>query len=115
MDKEQFLKVLGSRIRFFRERAGMTQSELARAIGLSAEAGAISQVERGMFQMESLNLVNISKALHIHPAALMTEKPLTNEDLVILSDFLKVLESKDSSANWGAIKTLIQADAKELT
>jgi transcriptional regulator with XRE-family HTH domain len=114
MNKEQFLKVFGERLKYFRDRAGMTQSQLATSIGLSAGAGAISQIEKGVIGMEPVNIVNAAKTLKIHPAALLTNDELTNEELEILSEFLAILALKDKTANWGAIKTLIQKDTKEL-
>lgn len=114
MDKQQFLRVFGSRIKFYRKRAGLTQVELAKRIGLSPGAGALSQVENGYRGLDSINIINIAKILKVHPSALFTDEELSNEDISLLSKFLLILEQKEKTEHWVAIKTLIQIDAEIL-
>lgn len=99
---------IGQRIEYFRTKANLTQDELAEKMGYKSGSSMISQVERGTAGMSVEQAINAAKILKIHPAALLSEKELSNEDILLLSDFLTLLAS-DKRPNIEAIKTLIKA------
>lgn len=60
---------LGGRIRYFRAGAGMSQSALAQASGLTN--GYLSDVERGKVNISISNLNSLADALNVPLAALL--------------------------------------------
>lgn len=62
-------EALGARIAAERERAELTQLQLAEAIGL--ERSAISRIEQGRQGVDSLQLAALAEALGRPPAALL--------------------------------------------
>ena len=99
---------IGKRLEYFRLRAGLTQDELAGKMLYKSKSSMISQIEGGTAGMSVEKALEAAKILNVHPAALLSEKDLSNDDILILSDFLKLLES-DTRQNIDAIKTLIRA------
>lgn len=71
---------LGERIQRARERAGMSQGDLAEQIGLAQSA--ISRIESGDRSIESLELAKLAKALGVSVLELLEERPLMEELLV---------------------------------
>jgi Zn-dependent peptidase ImmA (M78 family)/transcriptional regulator with XRE-family HTH domain len=72
---------LGRRIARARERAGLTQAQLAEAVGLSQSA--ISRIESGERSVDSLELAAIAQRLGVSILDLLEERPLPNELLVL--------------------------------
>jgi transcriptional regulator with XRE-family HTH domain len=99
---------IGKRLEFFRGRASLTQEDLALKMGYKSKSSMISQIERGITGMSVEQAIKAAKILNVHPSALLSEKDLSNDDLLILSDFLTLLTS-EKKQNLDAIKTLIQA------
>lgn len=71
---------LGERIARARERAALSQGDLAERIGLTQSA--ISRIESGERSVESLELAKLAKALDISVLDLLEERPLMEELLV---------------------------------
>jgi transcriptional regulator with XRE-family HTH domain len=76
--------VTGRRIRFFRERAGMSQMDLELAIG--ASAGAISRIEGGSTNPTKETVYEIAKKLHLHYREIdyiigLTSEPATEYEI----------------------------------
>ena len=65
---------IGNKLHAFRKRAGMTQSEVAEAAGLSDRTYA--DIERGTVNMRIETVLRICKALHITPDDIFTEENL---------------------------------------
>lgn len=57
----------GERVRITRERKGMTQEDLAHAIGLKTKA-AVSKIEKGITKPNQLMIEKIAKALKESPS-----------------------------------------------
>lgn len=74
---------LGERIRFARERAGMTQAELARQIGL-ADAQSVSNYERGRSEVPRERLRRISAATRTPIAYFVSEPEVAEEETPLL-------------------------------
>lgn len=106
-----FNTVLGRRIRLFRERARLSQMELARAIGYTS-SGMMSQIERGLVGMEISKLLKVAAALGVHPVALLSDLDLAVEQLVNLSDFAKLIKNPNAK-NLEAILTLLRDSGRE--
>lgn len=73
---EEFLKNLGKVIRKYRKANGMTQDQLAAAIGSELEndrRSFISKLEAGKRNPSASTLTAIASALHITPAGLISE------------------------------------------
>lgn len=69
MDKKQLITVIGKNIYKYREKAGMTQAQLAEKVGMGAPS--ISRIERGEKSMKLYTLYSIAEALHISCDALL--------------------------------------------
>jgi transcriptional regulator with XRE-family HTH domain len=70
-----FAGILGCNIRNARERLGLTQQNLADAIGL-ASAQIISEIESGSRQVKAWELVQLAKALYMDYEELLSGRPL---------------------------------------
>lgn len=68
---------LGRRIARARERRGLTQAQLAEALGLSQSA--ISRIESGVRAVDSLELARIAAVLGVSVLELLEERPLPEE------------------------------------
>ncbi len=99
---------IGPRIRFFRERARLSQDELASLLQYESGSSMISQVERGCAGMSVEQAIKAAKILKVNPSALLSERELSNEEIELLSEFLTLLENK-THPNMGAIQALIKA------
>lgn len=80
---------LGERILRAREKAGLSQGDLAERIGLTQSA--ISRIESGERSVESLELAKLAKALSVSVLDLLEERPLMEE--LLLAARAKVSES----------------------
>ncbi len=68
-------KILGSRVRLFRKRSGLTQKDLAEQMGFTA-AETVSQIERGDREVKAWELVQLANALSTEIDDLLrAEKP----------------------------------------
>jgi transcriptional regulator with XRE-family HTH domain len=67
--KDPELVALGGRVRAYRERAGMTQEELAHAAGLHWTY--VGQIERGERNLTYKNILRLARGLKVKPARLV--------------------------------------------
>lgn len=67
--EKEILNLLGSRIRYFRNLAGISQEKLAFLSEL--DRTYIGSIERGERNISFLNIIKISKALNIHVSKLL--------------------------------------------
>lgn len=65
-------RTIGNKLLSVRKRAGMTQSEVAEAAGLSDRTYA--DIERGTVNMRIETILRICKALHITPDQILTQE-----------------------------------------
>ena len=84
------LVAIGERIRIRREKLGLTQQELADAVGTTRNT--ISRYELGQTEMGLLMFSAISKALFISTSFLLTGVNCCSDDYYIQSNFLKLSE-----------------------
>ena len=78
MDQTELMKTIGERVQMARSQAGMTQRELARAIGYSTNG--VSKIERGLTEPHISALVQIARATKF-PFWFMLPERLGKEDL----------------------------------
>lgn len=87
---------IGNKLLGFRKRAGMTQSEVAEAAGLSDRTYA--DIERGAVNMRIETILRICNVLHITPDEILTE---SSSSLSIreneLLERLKACNAKDKN------------------
>lgn len=90
-------KTLGQRIRKAREKSGMSQTELAKTLGIGQRG--ISELENGNRKLSVFELITISSAMDT-PISFFLEGELHQEDLDadLLSHFHK-LQSDDLKKN----------------
>ena len=91
MKRKEFnpqLVAIGERIRIRREELGLTQQDLADAVGTTRNT--ISRYETGQSEMGLLVFSAISKALRVSTAFLLTGVICCSDDYSIQSDFLKL-------------------------
>jgi len=62
MERERQLKLVGEQIRSLREKAGITQDQMAFKAGFSRSY--YSGVERGVRNISAINLIQLAKALN---------------------------------------------------
>ncbi|MBQ7157839.1 MAG: helix-turn-helix transcriptional regulator [Treponema sp.] len=93
---EDFFEIFRMNVKFYREKAGLSQSQLA--IGADCTNGMIGQIEAGISKPSFDRVIAIAKALHIHPADLFlrnasvtvthTKSILKNELLSQIEEFI---------------------------
>lgn len=68
---EEFLKLIGEKIRVYREEKGMSQTELAIACKEDLDYSQISRMERGLVNFSISYLKIVAEALGITPSDLL--------------------------------------------
>lgn len=96
----------GRKLWLFRKRAGVTQEQLAEAIGYTSGSSMISQAEKGKTEMSMEKALKAARFLKVHPSVLLAGENLSDDDLIMLNDFLNYL-SKKERPNYEALKILI--------
>lgn len=69
-EKKQYLLNFGQRVRYYREKLGMSQRELGRRAGYvdgANPATSISQIERGLRDVSQTKVAEIAQALRVEP------------------------------------------------
>lgn len=107
MTKDRVNERIGSRIRKYRKRIGMTQTELAKAVGYTS-SGMMSQVENGLVGVEISKLQKIAKVLGVHPGALIAFEEFDDQALAALMKFEHLLVAKPKPKYLDAILALMK-------
>lgn len=102
---------IGGRVKFFRELRGMSQLELAAAIGYKS-SGAISLIERGERGMNKTNIKKAARTLAVHPYVLTAEETLTGDQLILLNQFMRILKDPNQAPHFKDIKRHIEKDSE---
>ena len=92
-DGERFRKMLGKKIKTLRTARGITQVELARALGFTS-TGAISQVENGLRGLMFESIINAAKVLDVHPVFLMDPDDIESDNCELISAMLRLFEKR---------------------
>ena len=69
---EKIIKVIATNVRYYRNKAGLSQEKLAERAGLHRTY--IGGVERGEYNVSAINIARIAQALDIEPFILLVEK-----------------------------------------
>jgi len=80
---------VGYRIKLFRELKGLTQMEMATALGYKS-TGSLSLIEQGERGLNKTKLSQAATLLDTYPEVLNTESDLTREELIDLDKFLHI-------------------------
>lgn len=64
------MNILSKNIRSFREKAGLTQDELAQKLGYKTRS-SIAKIESGVYDVPARKITLFAKALNVNPATLM--------------------------------------------
>ena len=99
--------VIGSRIRFFRQLRGLTQTDLAKKAGYTS-SGTFSLIERGLSGMSNQKIEETARFLDVHPYILTADNKLTNSELLLLDRLSKIIQR--ATPNLEEIKKLIDHD-----
>lgn len=93
MDLHELVKVIGPNVRRYREKAGLTQNELAELVGVTP--ASISKVECGKKAVKLKTLYDIAEALHVGMNALVymenRSRPIENIQRMLDGQSLKFL------------------------
>lgn len=102
------LRAIGARIKAARERAGMTQEDLAAELEMSPTH--ISVLERGLKAPKLETLVNIANALHVSSDMLLQDVVLYAADGLVseLSAAITKLSPKEQERILNAIRALTE-------
>jgi len=92
-DGERFRQMLGKKIKTLRTARGITQVELARALGFTS-TGAISQVENGLRGLMLESIINAAKVLDVHPVFLMDPDDIESDNCELISAMLRLFEKR---------------------
>ncbi len=85
---DRIYRVFGSRLRELRERASITQEELAKRVDLSRTS--ITNIEKGRQRVLLHQFVDLAEALNVEPTTLM---PAASDDEAPLrSDVAKIID-----------------------
>jgi len=90
-------EIIGKRIRILREKAEMSQVELARLIGLTS-SGIISQVENGERGLKGENLAKVAEIFGVEEIALTASKDLSWTSVKMVTEFTRLLRKKKKTA-----------------
>ena len=69
LSEEDFSKLVGQRIIYYRKQKGITQAELARRCNKARQA--LERLENGRVNPKIYTIYEIAKALNIHPKRLL--------------------------------------------
>jgi transcriptional regulator with XRE-family HTH domain len=92
-DGERFRQMLGKKIKTLRTARGITQVELARALGFTS-TGAISQVENGLRGLMFESIINVAKVFDVHPVFLMAPDDIELDDCELISAMFRLFEKR---------------------
>ena len=107
---EGYCRRIGARIKYFRERRGLTQSQLATLIGYQ-QGSMISQIESGDKRPSNEKLDKLAEVLQV-PTGLLTTALEFSEDDVELAIKLTLM-LRDHSRHYETVKALAELDYPE--
>lgn len=103
--------ILGKKIRYLRERLGMTQEDLQHALGYES-SGFISQVETGICGMKRSKIDEAAKILGVHPVVLHSSQDMAPEELEMLANLWTMLQDP-TNPHRETIRSLLQLAASQ--
>lgn len=102
---------ISGRLKLFRKRKGMTQTELAEAVGDAKYQKHISFYENGRNHMPVTLLFDIIEQLQVSPTEILPPR-LYQEHGSVFDDYLRLDENHQEMIR-GLIHDLLKADGKE--
>jgi transcriptional regulator with XRE-family HTH domain len=98
---------IGARIRQARERAGMSQKDLAFAVGKDQKA--ISEYENGSRKMYAVELATFAQVLHVSISFFLpVEFETDNLDTLLLSEFHSLSSDADKQDLINTVRSIVQ-------
>ncbi len=95
------LHQIGDNLLRIRKKAGLTQSEVAEAAGLSDRTYA--DIERGNVNMRTETLLQICQALRITPNDILITSPTPSFDLTSMQERLQLCSEQEQKRLWRII------------
>lgn len=92
-EKKQYMKDFGQRVKFYREKLGISQRELGRRAGYvdgSNPASSISKIELGQMDIPQTKIADLAKALEVEPYHLILAPSVSR-----LVTYAKMIEKGD--------------------
>jgi transcriptional regulator with XRE-family HTH domain len=93
-DSVRFRKMLGKKIKFFRKRLGLNQTELMEHLGYTS-TGIISQIENGNRGMDPGMLIKAAKLFNVDVAILVSDHDFEDEQLSMILGMFAILGKDD--------------------
>lgn len=94
-------KVIGERIRFYREKAGLTQEQLAEACGYSARS-SINKIEKGQRDISADRLKQIANILNVD------EMDLIGNDVDVVLEMYQRLTPENQQKILGRMEAYLE-------
>jgi transcriptional regulator with XRE-family HTH domain len=106
-------RIIGQRIKYFRELRGMSQIELNRLAGYKGR-GMMGFIEEGSTGVSQDKLKQIAEILNVPVSVLVTPIEMPDAKIEILSNVIKILQMEGKTPNLDAIAVLAKQDANGL-
>jgi transcriptional regulator with XRE-family HTH domain len=109
-ERSQFKRLLGEKIFILRTKRGLTQMQLAAALGYNS-TGMVSQIEKGFRGMASDKVVQAAKILRVNPAFLFSNQNMSRnsiEMLVMVNDIIDHPECMQYEMTQAFLKSMTQ-------
>jgi transcriptional regulator with XRE-family HTH domain len=104
-------KRIGGKLRKLRKLAGLTQIEVALALGYKS-TGTISHIEAGRMVMDLDKIIAAAEFFHIHPAYIVSDEKIDDEDLEMMIMLTKVLRQRSKHDYYRALQALLKDATK---
>jgi transcriptional regulator with XRE-family HTH domain len=105
-------KKIRERVELFMGLRDLTQNDVAERTGLTQSF--LSQFLAGQKNMGRDSLIKVAQALGVDISVLMSDKDWTNEQLILINNFFRIVKSEKPTPRFPAIKDLINKDIEEL-
>lgn len=90
-----FNEILGEKIKTLRLINGLSQDQVRKALGYSS-SGSLSRIENGEIGMANENIYKAAELFDIHPAFLFSPKEMSEKQLKMCTNLMKLFEIEDS-------------------
>lgn len=111
-EEREVAKLIGRRIKFYREAINMKQDHLSHEVGYKSGNSIISQAEDGKKLMPLDKLHKAAKVLGVPVSALLSEEPMTDEELEAFQNLAKLCKDR-KSPHRAAVFSHIKAASKD--
>lgn len=100
--------LFGHRLKVLIDLRQLTQTKFAAQLGISETH--LSLIINGKRGMSKTKINKAASLLDVHPLTLTTEKNISDDQLMLYSMFVRILDNPDAYRSYPAIKTLIESE-----